>query len=61
MKLIFAICLVLSLSSLWQQPLRKTYGLQCQIGVMVSDSFAFRETKNCRQHVLLVLWLALLT
>ena len=33
----------------------------CQIGVMVSDSFAFRETKNCRQHALLVLWLTLVT
>ena len=61
MKLIFTIYLVLSLSSCWQQPLGKTYGLRCQIGVVVSNSFAFRENKNCRQHALLVLRLNLVT
>ena len=61
MKLIFAICSVLSLSSLWQQHLGKTYGLRYQIGVTVSDSFAFGETKNSRQYGLLVLRLTLVT
>ena len=61
MKLIFIIFLVLSLSSCWQQPLGKNCGLRCQIGVMVTESFAFRENKNCRQHALLVLRLTLVT
>ena len=61
MKLNFAICLVLSLSSWWQQPLGKTYGLFCQNGVMVSDCFASRNPKRFRQHVLLVLTLTLVT
>ena len=52
MKLIFAICSVLSLSSCWQQPFGKTYDVLYQIGVMFSDSFAFWETKT---HALLVL------
>ena len=55
MKLFLKIFSVLSQSSWWQQSFRKTYSLRCQIGVMISDSFAFRETKNCRQHPLLVL------
>ena len=53
-KLIFAICSVLPLSSWWQQPLGKTYCLRCRFGVMVSNSFAFEGTKNCRQHTALV-------
>ena len=61
MKLNFVICSILSLSSWSQQPLRKTYGLRCQNGVMVSDSFAFRKTSSCRQHALLALRLALVT
>ena len=61
MKLIFAICSVLSLSSWWQQPFRNTYGLLCQIGVIVSDSFAFGETKKGRQYALLMLRLTLVT
>ena len=61
MKLNFTICSVLSLSSWWQQLLGKTYGLQCQNGLMVSDLFAFRKTKSCRQHALLVLRLTLVT
>ena len=59
MKLNLAICSVLSLSSWWQQPLGETYGLQCENKVMVSDSFVFKKTKSCRQHVLLVLRLTL--
>ena len=54
MKLNLAIYTVLSLSLWWQQPLEKPYGLWCQNGVMVSDSFDFRKTKSCRQHALLV-------
>ena len=61
MKLNFAICSVLSLSSWWQQLLAKTCSLQYQNGLMVSDLFAFRKTKSCRQHALLVLRLALVT
>ena len=61
MKLNFTICSVLSLSSWWQQLLGKTYGLQCQNGLMVSDLFAFRKTKSCRQHALLVLGSTLVT
>ena len=53
------ICSVLSLSSWWQQHLGKNYGLQCQNGFMVSTLFAFRKTKSCRQHALLVLRLKL--
>ena len=52
MKLNFAICLVLSLNLWWQQPFGNTYGLQCQNGVMVSDSVAFRKTNSCTQHAL---------
>ena len=59
MKLNFAIFLVLSLSSWWQQPLAKTYDLRCQNRVMVSDSFLFKKSKSCRQHALLVLRLTL--
>ena len=54
MKLNFAMFLVLFLSSWWQQTLGKTYGLRCQNGVLVSDSFAFTKTKSCKQHALLV-------
>ena len=61
MKLNFTICSVLLLSSWWQQPLGKTYGLQYQNGLIVSDLFAFRKTKTCRQHALLVLRLTLTT
>ena len=50
MKRNFAICLALLLSSWWQQPLGRTYGLQCQNGVMVNDSFASSKTKRFRQH-----------
>ena len=60
MKLNFATCLVLSLSSWRQQPLGKTYGLWCQDGVMVSDSFASRKPKKFR-HAVLVLRLTLVT
>ena len=59
MTLNFVICSILSLTSWWQQPLGKTYGLRCQNGVIVGDSFAFRKTKSFRQHALLVLRLAL--
>ena len=55
MKHNLGICLVPSLSSWWQQSLGKTYGLGCQNGVIVSESFAFRKTKSRRQHTLLVL------
>ena len=61
MKFNFAICLVLWLSSWWQQPLGKNYGLRCQNGATVSDSFAFRKTENCKQDALLVMRLALVT
>ena len=50
MKLNFAICSVLSLSSWWQQPLRKTYSLLCQNRSIVCDSFAYRKTKSCRKQ-----------
>ena len=33
----------------------KTFSLRCKIRAMVSYSFAFGETKKCRQHALLVL------
>ena len=59
MKRKFAISVVRPLSSWWQQHLGKTYSLQCQNGVMASDSFAIRETKSCRQHVSFVLRLTL--
>ena len=59
MKVNLTICLILSLSSWWQQPLVKTYALRCQNRVMVSASFAFSKTKSGRQHALLVLRLAL--
>ena len=52
MKLQVIILLVLELSSWLQQHLKKTYGLRCQKGIMVNDSFAFRKTKSCRRHVL---------
>ena len=61
MKLNFAICLVLSLSSLQQHFFGKTYGLLFQNVVMISNSFAFRKTKSCRKHALLVLRLTLVT
>ena len=61
MKLNFAICLALSLSSWWQQPLGKTYGLLCQNGVIASDCFASRNPKRFRQHAVLVLRLPLVT
>ena len=61
MKLNFTICSVLSLSSWWQQPLGKTYSLRYQNRLMVSDLFAFRKTKSCRQHALLMLRMALVT
>ena len=60
-KLNFTICSVLSLSSWWHQLLGKTHSLQCQNGLMFSDLFAFRKTKSCRQHALLVLRLTLVT
>ena len=59
MKLNFAVCLVLSMSSWWQQPLRKSYSLWCQNGVMFSDSFATNNPKIFRQYALLVLRLTL--
>ena len=34
-------------SNSWEKP----YGLRWQNGAMVSDSFAYRKTKSCRQHV----------
>ena len=52
MQLNFAICLVLSLTSWWQQTLRKTCGLRCQDGVLVSDCFAFKKSKSYRQQAL---------
>ena len=61
MELDFTICSVLSVSSWWQQLMGKTHGLHCQNGLMVSDLFAFRKTKSCRQHALLVLRLMLVT
>ena len=61
MKLNFTICSVLSLSSWWQQLFGKTDDLQCKNGLMVSDLCAFRKTKSCRQHALLVLRLTLVT
>ena len=60
MKLNFAICLVLSLSSRRQEALGKTYDLSCQNGVMVIDSFVSRKTKRFR-YALLVLRLTLVT
>ena len=54
MKLKVISFLVLKLSSWLQQLLEKTYGLRCQNGVMVNDSFAFRKTKSCRKHVVFV-------
>ena len=48
------------LSSWWQQLLGKTYGFRCQNGAMVSDSFAHRKTKSCRQHGLYILGLIFL-
>ena len=61
MKLNCNICSVLSLSSWWQQLLGKTYGLQFQNGLLVSDLFAFSKTKSCGQHALLLLRLTLVT
>ena len=37
--------------------LERTYGLRYQNGAVVSDSFAYRKTKSCRQHGLYVLGL----
>ena len=54
MKLKVINFLLLKLNSWLQQLLEKTYGLWCQNGVMVNDSFAFRKTKSCRKHVLFV-------
>ena len=51
----FGISLRLALNSWWQQLLGKTYGLRYQNGAMVSDSFAYRKTKSCRQHDLFFL------
>ena len=53
MKLKVINFLVLKLSSWLQQLLEKTYGLRCQNGVMVNDSFAFC-LKSLRKHVLFV-------
>ena len=53
-KLKVIIFLVLELSSWLQQLLGKTYGLRYQNGVMVNDSFIFRKTKSCIEHVLFV-------
>ena len=44
-------------SSWWQRLLWKTYGLRYQNGTMVSDSFAYRKTKTCKQHGFYVLGL----
>ena len=52
-KLQLIISLLLDLCSWWQQLLGKTYWLQYQNGVMVSNSFVFRKTKRCRQNVFL--------
>ena len=43
----------LVLSSWWQQRLGKTYSLRYQNKAMISDFFAYRKTKTCRQHGLL--------
>ena len=42
--------LIILLSSSWQQILGKTYGLWCQNGVLVNDSFAFSKTKSCKNR-----------
>ena len=50
-----------TLRSWWQQPLRKTWFLQCQNGAMTHIS---RKTKSCRQNALflwtvkLMLWIS---
>ena len=52
MKINFAIYLVLSLSSWWQQPLGKIYGLWYQNEAMVRYSFASRNaTSSLRAEV----------
>ena len=50
----FTISLILDLRSWWQQLFGKTYCQQFQNEVMVSDSFGFRKTKSCTQHVFFV-------
>ena len=45
MTLNFVICSILSLTSWWQQPLGKTYGLRCQNGVIVGDSFPLEKRR----------------
>ena len=47
MKVNFAVCLVNSLGSWWQQPLAKIYDLWSQNGVLVSNYFAFKKAKSC--------------
>ena len=62
MKPNFVICLALLFSSSWwEQHLGKSYDLRWQNGAMISDYFAFKKTKSCRQHALLELRLRLLT
>ena len=64
MKLNFTICSVLSLSSWWQQLLRKTYALQrFPVAKWFNGQWpiCLRKTKSCRQHALLVLRLTLVT
>ena len=53
-KLQFTVSVALALCSGWLKLLGKTYYLQWQNGVMVSDSFAFSKCKSFRQHVLFV-------
>lgn len=49
-KINFNISLALTLSSGWQQLMGKNYSLLCVNGVMLSNFFVVRNTKNCRQH-----------
>ena len=49
-KTYFGISLRLALNSCCYQHLGKTNGIRYQNGAMVSDSFAHRKTKSCRQH-----------
>ena len=61
MKLNFDICIIHCSANGGTNPWEKSYGLQRQIGVMISDSFGFKKTKCCRQHAVLVLRLMLLS
>ena len=50
----FNISWVLKFSSWWQQLLGKIYDFHRQNKVILSESFAFRKSKNSRQRVLFV-------